>query len=268
MELYRGAFKELKEEEHLPITEVNFYEGEYSILYEHILERNTYDIDFYTSQGALSGNKILELACGTGRVGIPLARIGYEVVGIDISADMLKIYREKVSKEMCRVKNRIRLIEDDITNMELNEKFDMIILPATTICLFDEEMIRKIFSFVYEHLAEGGRFVFDWINIDYSEFLNGAGELLITKWVDEKGFHFGLFQEFIFPELHEIVVNIYMESVLNDKTDRFMGYTRKHIIKKSVLDRLIAERGFKVIKEWTYDGDERNNINFMVLQGE
>lgn len=268
MEFYKGIFGQLKQEEYLHILEVNFYEGEYSTLYEHLLKENTYDIDFYISQGAFTGNRILELACGTGRVGIPLARMGYEVVGIDISADMLRIYEENISKEMRRVKNRIRLIEGDITKIMLNETFDMIILPATTICLFDEEMIRKIFHFVKEHLALGGYFAFDWLDVNYDNFLNGAGEMNLIKWEDQKGFHFAMFQEFLFSDLDEVVVNIYEETVQNDKIDRFIGYTRKHIVRKSALEELIAETGFKVTKDWKYDGDEKNEIHFMVLQGE
>lgn len=268
MEYYKGIFKELKNDSHLDITEVNFYEGEYSDLYEHLLERSSYDIDFYISQGAIAGNRVLELACGTGRVGIPLARTGFDVTGIDISADMLAIYKNKLDKEMRRVKKRIRLIEGDITKIQLEEEFDLIILPATTICLFDEKMILEIFRFVKEHLSENGRFVFDWMNVNYCDFLNGAGEMLITKWKDENAYHVVQFQEFLFPDLQEVIVNMYGEIIQEQKTERTIGYTRKHIIKKEMLNNLIEQSGLHIIKEWKYDMEEEKGIEFLVLEGE
>jgi len=43
------------------------------------------DVGFYLGLAAESSGPVLELACGTGRVTLPLARSGVEVTGIDIS---------------------------------------------------------------------------------------------------------------------------------------------------------------------------------------
>ena len=46
-----------------------------------------YDIPFYVQQAMASGGPVLELGCGTGRVSLPIARTGIEVLGLDISPD-------------------------------------------------------------------------------------------------------------------------------------------------------------------------------------
>ncbi len=57
------------------------------------------DITFYIAQAQKAGGSILELACGTGRITIPLARQGFDVTGLDISEGMLKIAKEKAEME-------------------------------------------------------------------------------------------------------------------------------------------------------------------------
>ena len=47
------------------------------------------DLEFFLGLAAEYGGPVLDIACGTGRIGIPLASQGYEVVGIDLSGPML-----------------------------------------------------------------------------------------------------------------------------------------------------------------------------------
>lgn len=265
MDFYRGIFKEIKEEKALNLKEVSFYEDEYSVLYDNLLCLATFDIDFYHSQAAMVGDSILELACGTGRVGIPLARMGYDVTGIDISEDMLAIYRKKLENEKRRIKSRVHLLQADITKVELEQKFDLIILPATTICLFDEGMLKIIFGFVREHLNEGGRFVFDVMNFNPDDYKRGYGDVHISKWTDEQGVHFCLFQEFLFSELQELVVDIYEETVAQEKTTRCIGYTRKHIVDKQKVTDMLEKNGFAVVKRTTCEDEAGMSIEFFVV---
>src|SRR6187401_1868218 len=58
----------------------------------------TEDVPFYLQLARQCGSPVLELACGTGRVLIPLARAGFELHGIDISANMLAVGRGAVRR--------------------------------------------------------------------------------------------------------------------------------------------------------------------------
>src|SRR5919205_1838372 len=55
------------------------------------------DLPFYLELAAASGGRVLEVACGSGRVLVPLARAGNRVVGLDASPHMLALAREKLS---------------------------------------------------------------------------------------------------------------------------------------------------------------------------
>src|SRR5215210_4549231 len=50
---------------------------------------------FYAALAQETGGPVLEIACGTGRVSIPIARLGYPVTGLDIVPGMLELARSK-----------------------------------------------------------------------------------------------------------------------------------------------------------------------------
>ena len=62
----------------------------YARTYDALYDYYDVDIPFYVEESKKAGSPVLELACGTGRVTIPVAEAGIEVVGIDSSAAMLE----------------------------------------------------------------------------------------------------------------------------------------------------------------------------------
>lgn len=264
---YKGIFKELKEDKYIDIDEISFYEGHYADLYQNLMTSGNYDIDIYKSQAAWAGNKILELACGTGRVGLPLARFGYEVTGVDISKDMLAIYELNISQEARRVKNKIHIMQGDITNLSLKEKYDLIILPATTICLFEDDFIQKIFKCVEELLSENGRFIFDIIRPDISCFLENSRLPFISKWSKADTYNVVWIQEFYIPDQQEILVNMYGEIIRGTETIRNIGYTRKRIITKEIVEMNIRNSGLKLMQVIEPKGlKEEEKFEFYILR--
>lgn len=85
-------------------------------------------LGMYRGLAAEAGERILELACGTGIIAIDLARAGLCVTGLDISADMLAVAREKIHREATEVQSRIRLVEADMKDFKLNDSFDGVFL--------------------------------------------------------------------------------------------------------------------------------------------
>ena len=86
------------------------------------------EIDFYrelAAQAHSNGQAVLEAACGTGRVTIRLARDGGEVVGLDVSAAMLDVAREKSA----RIGN-LRWVQADMRSFDLGETFGLVIIPG------------------------------------------------------------------------------------------------------------------------------------------
>ena len=57
------------------------------------------DVDFYLELARAQGGPVLELAAGTGRVLLPLARVGFQVTGLDVSRPMLDIAARRLAQE-------------------------------------------------------------------------------------------------------------------------------------------------------------------------
>jgi SAM-dependent methyltransferase len=107
------------------------------------------------------GRPVLELACGTGRLTIPIAQIGVEITGLDLSASMLAHARNKAS----RVGVDIEFVEGDCRAFELDRKFALIFMAFNSMQHLDDyDSLAGLFSSVRQHLTPGGRFIFDVFN--------------------------------------------------------------------------------------------------------
>lgn len=153
--------------------------GEY---YEHVndydleyQEQSEQDIPFWCElMMRYIPGRVLELACGSGRIGIELLHGpgDFLLEGLDISPEMLGAYRRKLTREPEAVQQRVTLHEGDMTKFQLEQKgqFDLIFLPFNSIVhLYELEEQLGAFKNTYDHLAPGGRFVVDVLlpDIDY-----------------------------------------------------------------------------------------------------
>ncbi len=80
----------------------------------------TVDIPFYLDVASRCPSPLLELACGTGRLVIPLAQAGFEVFGIDLSANMLAVCQQAVQQH--HLEKRVQLRHADMASFELPNK--------------------------------------------------------------------------------------------------------------------------------------------------
>jgi SAM-dependent methyltransferase len=246
---YFGIFKQLREL-NLTICEDNdLYRGELAKIYD-LLVKDSQDLELYQNQAAITGPPILELACGSGRVLLNLAQEGYDITGIDLSTDMLCLLKEKIDKLPNRFKSKIEYGCADMKNFKLNKQFNLIILPATTICLLKNETeIEMMLRSVFNHLADGGRFVFD-----YTTPMNGDTQSFdspINIWTGESANgekQFVLYGECRNYLESKAAVNFYSEIESKGTTKRIFGFTEKNITTEKILMPLIQKIGFKVIK--------------------
>jgi len=119
------------------------------------------DIPFYVEQARRAAGPVLELACGTGRVTIPIAQAGMEIVGLDQSSSMLARLREKAWEAGVE----IPLVEADCRDFELGRKFALIFMAFNSLQhLHDLTSLEALFGNVRRHSASGGSFVFDVFN--------------------------------------------------------------------------------------------------------
>jgi SAM-dependent methyltransferase len=113
---------------------------------------------FYLEEARKSGGRVLELACGSGRLTIPIARNGTEIIGADLSKSMLETARAKAR----RAGVEIQFLEADMRSFELAGKFAAILIPGNSLLhLFTAEDLMQCFRNVHRHLAPNGRLLFD-----------------------------------------------------------------------------------------------------------
>ena len=116
-------------------------------------------------QARESGGPVLELGCGTGRVLLPVARAGIEITGLDLSQGMLAVLRQRLEAESPEVQARVRLVEGDMREFDLGQKYALVTIPfrpfqhLTTV---EDEM--ACLATIRRHLQPGGRLVLDLFN--------------------------------------------------------------------------------------------------------
>jgi SAM-dependent methyltransferase len=148
-------------------------------LYDHVaLYRNLPDLGFYVAAARASGGPVLEVGCGTGRVLIPTARAGVEIVGIDRSPGMLKVCRQRIAAEPDEVRSRVELRQADMRAFRIVRRFRLATIPfrpfqhLTTV----EDQLACLTS-IRRHLAADGRLIFDLFNPSLEALVNRqAGE--------------------------------------------------------------------------------------------
>jgi 2-polyprenyl-3-methyl-5-hydroxy-6-metoxy-1,4-benzoquinol methylase len=118
---------------------------------------------FYLEEARKSGGRVLELACGTGRLTIPIAQSGVEIIGADLSASMLETARAKAQ----RAGVHVEFFEADMRSFELAGPFSTILIPGNSLLhLFTADDLTQCFRDVRRHLAQNGRLIFDISNWD------------------------------------------------------------------------------------------------------
>jgi len=114
-------------------------------------------IDWFRGLARMTGGPILELGVGSGRVAVPLAKDGHEVIGIDRSAAMLK----RAEQNARRSRVNVRLVEADMRSFSLDSAFALIIIPFNTFLMLSADDRWACLARCREHLTPTGRLAVD-----------------------------------------------------------------------------------------------------------
>ena len=134
----------------------------YDLLTEQANRQITGDLAFYLDCAKRFGSPVLELGVGTGRVAWALAEAGFDIVGIDRSKGMLERARRKGEGMSKDIRERVQLIELDITDFDLDRTFPLALIPFSTFQhLTTPEQQQSCLKRAHRHLVDGGRLVLD-----------------------------------------------------------------------------------------------------------
>jgi SAM-dependent methyltransferase len=142
------------------------------------------DVGFYVEEARRARPPVVELGVGTGRVAIPIAAAGIPVIGVDSSAGMLAVCRERA--ELAGVASTLDLRLGDLRRPPIGERVELAISPFRSFLHLEaEEDRRTALAAAFELLRPGGRLVFD-------VFAPGADDIEQThgRWLErEPGIH-------------------------------------------------------------------------------
>ena len=132
--------------------------GIYDSVYSHVRD----DIPFYVEEARRAGGPVLELGCGTGRVTLPVAEAGIDIVGVDSSARMLDVARGKAST-LSESSGTVTLVEADMRDVDLPPGgFNLVTIPFRSfLSLLSVPDQMQTLDNIRRLLAPGGRLVFN-----------------------------------------------------------------------------------------------------------
>lgn len=145
-----------------------YYDGAYAA------KQDLVDLPFYLDLAEQIGGPVLEVACGTGRVLLPIARKRIEIHGVDNSLPMLEILKNGLDREPYEVRRRVTLHDGDMRDFRLGAQFPLVIIPFRPMQHMHtvEDQVSALKT-AASHLNERGILAFD---VFYPKF-----ELLTTK---------------------------------------------------------------------------------------
>ena len=129
-------------------------------LYDALLPVGAH-VPFYVDLARQQAGAVLELACGTGQLTIPIAAHGRPTVGLDQSRAMLNV----ATRQASAVSAPVAFIQGDMRHFALGRDFDLIFVARNSLLhLLSTMDLLAAFSVVRRHLAPDGVFAFDIFN--------------------------------------------------------------------------------------------------------
>nr|WP_179665825.1 class I SAM-dependent methyltransferase [Nocardioides panaciterrulae] len=94
---------------------------------------------------------VLDAGCGTGRITVRLAGLGYDVVGLDVDPAMLEVARDQAPD--------LAWHHADLASFDLGRRFDVVLLAGNIVPLLEPDTLSAVAERLAAHVAPGGRVV-------------------------------------------------------------------------------------------------------------
>lgn len=221
----------------------------FAYYYNQLIDESFYD-DYVLRLNELGNfNNILDLGCGSGSLAFKLKNDHNQVLGMDLSNEMLMIAMERNVNE----KKGVQFVQQDFKDLILpKNSFDLVVSTLDTLNYLETIYIKDIFSKVYDSLIVGGYFCFDLLTQFYlDEVVNDyyqceeMGEFEYVWQVKKKDANLMYHQLEIISDLHQF---------------KEEHYQYLHDFK--YIKQLLVEIGFKIvdIDNQFYEIDDRQPV--------
>ncbi|MBP1999121.1 ubiquinone/menaquinone biosynthesis C-methylase UbiE [Paenibacillus shirakamiensis] len=218
---------------------------------------------------------VVELGCGTGSITIPLVNSGFEVTGMDLSADMLSVARRKMEQTPRGTRlfreGSVRWVQQDMRDWEMPEPVDTVISFCDCLnYLLEEEDIIRTFRRTYDGLKSGGTFLFD---VHHPNTLIRYEEEQPFIW-DEKSVSYiwTCERDANRHEIeHHLTIFAHEEEQGKDMYRRFEEVHTQRAYEMNWLKHELRQAGFKQVEcyadfEWTEAGEDAARLFFVAIK--
>lgn len=193
---------------------------------------------------------VLELACGTGILSVELANANYNVVGLDLSKEMVALASERTTPE----DDSLSFVTGDMLDLTYQEQFDAVTCYSDSICYMkDESDVQQVFKGVFQSLKEKGVFIFDVHSIFQIE--EGFKEYSYHYQSDDFAF---LWESY--PGDEEYSIEHFLTFFIKEGEEVFKRYDELHEERTYPLETylsLLESTGFSQIKVYADFEDEQ-----------
>lgn len=203
-------------------------------------DRAAYIAALLSARG-ITGGIMLDLACGTGSLSVEFAKMGYDVIGVDNSPEMLSKAKEKCDE----CSENILLLNQDMTELDLYGTIRSCVCSLDSINhLSCREDVAACFNGVSLFMEEGGVFVFD-INTPYKhEHVLGDNDFIF----EEDGVFCAWHNEFDAESCSVDICLDFFKECENGLYKRVSEYFTERAYETDILKGLLEEVGFTEVK--------------------
>jgi SAM-dependent methyltransferase len=147
-------------------------------LYDQEFKDRVHEIPFYRERALASAGPVLELACGSGRITVPLAQAGVPIEGVDVSAPMIDRARRRAIDARVAIAWHLQ----DVRHLKLERRFAMAFMATNALQhLQDLDSIVAFFERIRMHLQPEGGLILDVFNPDLPKLLRKRGAPYVHK---------------------------------------------------------------------------------------
>jgi SAM-dependent methyltransferase len=214
------------------------------------------DLNLYLDFAKSRMGPLLELACGSGRLLLPLAREGYELTGADTSAAMLSLAHQRL--QGAGVASRCKLVQQDICTLHLEQQFSMAFIALGSFAhISTRKRQQQALAAVHTHLTPGAIFILDIANADARYMEHMSGQLLHQgTWQLQDG---SIVTHFVSPtsstKRHSLeLTHFYDRYTQGEQVLRTVMKTHLYLFERSEMELLLEQAGF-IIKDVYGDYD-------------
>jgi SAM-dependent methyltransferase len=142
-------------------------------LYDALQPASAAQLNYYLNIARDTAGPVLELACGSGQLTIPIAAAGLPTTGLDRSAKMLSAGRRRAAASGTHV----QLVEGDMRDFDLGLRFALIFVARNSLLhLREQDEFVAFFAAVRRHLEPDGILAFDIFNPNLRLLSRPSGE--------------------------------------------------------------------------------------------